>query len=120
MTTYTIKVFNQSGANKSYVLFTQPPGVTTPVYTNAWATFDNIHNDGWDSLVFTPEPVVQGKTVKVTPAPRILVSEGAYTPGQVFTPAKGAKIAVVDFTGLPNTTATVTEHPDGGFSVVYD
>lgn len=120
MTTYTINVFNQSAAKKSYVLFTQPLGVTTPVYTDAWATFDNIPNGGWDSLVFTPEPAVQSKTVKAPAAPRILVAEGAYAPGQVFTPAKGAKIAVVDFKGLPNTTATVTEHPDGGFSVVYD
>jgi hypothetical protein len=120
MTTYTINVFNQSGANKSYVLFTQPPGGVTPVYTNAWVVFDDISNGGWESATVAPEPAVQSKTAKAPPAPRILVAEGAYTPGQVLTPAKGAKIATVDFTGLPNTTATVTEHPDGGFSVVYD
>ena len=119
MTTYTITVLNQSGANKSYVLFMQPPGATTPIYTNAWATFDNIHNGGWDSIVFTPEPAVQSKTVKAMPAPRVLVAEGAYTPGQVLAPAKGANLAVVDFTGLPNTTATVTEHPDGSLSIAY-
>ena len=119
MTTYTISVFNQSGADKSYVLFQQPPGGATPSYANAWATFDNIPNGGWDSLVFTPEPAVQSKTVKAMPAPRVVVAEGTYTPGQVFKPAKGANLATVDFSGLPDTTATVTEHPDGGLSIAY-
>ena len=119
MTAYTINVLNQSGANKSFVLFTQPPGGTTPIYTNAWAVFENINNGGWDNVVFTPEPAVQSKTVKAPPAPRVLVMEGVYKPGQVVKPAKGAKVATVDFKGRPETTATVTEHPDGGFSVAY-
>ena len=37
MTTYTISVFNQSSVSKSYVVFMQPPGGVTPIYTNVWA-----------------------------------------------------------------------------------
>lgn len=58
MTTYTIKIYNQSNFNKSYVVFMEPPQVTsnggqTPVYTNAWRTFPNLTNGGWDSIVYT-------------------------------------------------------------------
>lgn len=58
MTTYTIKIYNQSNLNKSYVVFMEPPQVTsnggqTPVYTNAWCTFPNLTNGGWDSVAYT-------------------------------------------------------------------
>jgi hypothetical protein len=119
MTTYTIRVINQSGANKSYVVFMQSPVGVTPVYTNAWAVLDNIANGGWDSVSNTPEDAVQGKTLEAPPALRCLVAEGAYAPGQVIEPPQGANVATVDFTGRPETTATVTEHPDDGFSVDY-
>lgn len=58
MATYTIKIFNQSQVMKSYVAFMQQPavsasGASTPVYTNAWATFENITPGSWDSVVYT-------------------------------------------------------------------
>ncbi|PIC00841.1 hypothetical protein [Caulobacter sp. X] len=58
MATYTIKVYNQSTLNKSYVVFLQPPqvtanGGTTPIFTNAWRTFPNLTNGGWDSVKYT-------------------------------------------------------------------
>ena len=61
MATYTIRVHNQSGASKSYVVFMQPPqtapgGSPVPVYTNAWATFDDITDGAWDSVNYTPPP----------------------------------------------------------------
>lgn len=58
MATYTIKVYNQTQANKSYTLFMHPPQITAPsgsppVYSNAWATFENITHSSWDSVVYT-------------------------------------------------------------------
>ncbi len=58
MATYTIKIFNQSQVTKSFVAFLQQPtvvssGGSTPVYTNAWATFENITNGAWDSVTYT-------------------------------------------------------------------
>ena len=114
-TTYTISVINQSGANKSYFVFQAPPpsfGGQTPVYTNAWAALENLTNDGFDSVSYT----VEGADHK---PPRFLIAEGDYAPGQVIAPPEGANVATVDFTGLPQTTAAVTEHPDGDFSVAY-
>lgn len=114
-TTYTINVINQSGASKSYVVFQAPApssGGQTPVYANAWATLENLTNDGFDTLTCT----VEGADHE---APRFLVAEGDYQPGQVIEPPEGANVATVDFTGLPQTMAAVTEHPDGDFSVAY-
>ncbi|MFZ0268748.1 hypothetical protein [Caulobacter sp.] len=115
MTTYTINVVNQSGASKSYVVFQAPPpafGGQTPVYTNAWAALEHITDSGFDSVTYT----VEGSDHEV---PRFLVTEGDYTPGQVIDPPEGGNVATVDFTGLPQTAAAVTEHPDGEFSVDY-
>ncbi|MET3664787.1 hypothetical protein [Caulobacter sp. 1776] len=58
MAKYTIRIFNQSLANKAYVAFMQEPVVTsnggvTPVFTNAWACFENVTNGSWDSVVYT-------------------------------------------------------------------
>ena len=114
-TSYTINVINQSGANKSYVVFQVPApssGGQTPVYANAWATLENLTNDGYDSVTYTVEGADQDP-------PRFLVAEGDYAPGQVIEPPEGGNVATVDFTGLPQTTAAVTEHPDGDFSVAY-
>ena len=58
MASYNIRIYNQSLVNKSYVVFMQAPivtsnGGTTPIYTNAWATFENITNGGWDQVDYT-------------------------------------------------------------------
>lgn len=58
MATYNIQVLNSSGFAKSYVLFMQPPQVTSTggqpvVYTNAWVTFNGIQPSGTDSVAYT-------------------------------------------------------------------
>jgi len=115
MTSYTINVINRSGYDKSYSVFQAPPpmpGGQTPVYTNAWATLQNITDEGFDSVTYT----VEGADHQ---APRFVIAEGDYVPGQVIDPPESANVATVDFTGLPQTTAAVTEHPTGDFSVAY-
>lgn len=58
MASYNIRIYNQSLISKSYVVFMQAPivtsnGATTPIYTNAWVTFNNITNGGWDQVDYT-------------------------------------------------------------------
>lgn len=216
MATYTIRIFNQSRANKSYVAFMQAPTVTsnggvTPVFTNAWATFENITHNSWDSVVYTeaayacwaqpaealnpnttldsggvmsvntatndtvlftntgvtgfdgvispgtaqngsfsimsgtdftplnnfvfglardnggaiPAPVatfpaLPNEIYNVTPVVKFYVADGLYVPGQVIDySAVSNNIATIDFTGLPQTSATVIQDDYGRFSVTY-
>lgn len=114
--TYTIRVNNQSGVDKSYIVFMPPPvepGGQTPVYTNVWATFENVTPGAWDSLVYKPD------SADGSPPPSLIVAEGADMPGQVIEPPKGVNVATIDFAGRSQITADVTQHPDGGFSVAY-
>lgn len=58
MTTYTIRISNKSKYSKNYVAFMEPPQVTNkggsqPVYTNAWVTFENITEGGYDKVVYS-------------------------------------------------------------------
>ncbi len=114
--TYTIRVNNQSGVDKSYIVFMPPPvepGGQTPVCTNVWATFQNVTTGAWDSLVYKPD------SADGSPPPSLIVAEGADMPGQVIEPPKGVNVATIDFAGRSQITADVTQHPDGGFSVAY-
>jgi hypothetical protein len=57
MVAYTIQIWNQSKHNKSYVAFMQAPIVTAQggepeVYTNAWATFPDLTNGGFDTVIY--------------------------------------------------------------------
>jgi hypothetical protein len=216
MATYTIRIYNQSLANKSYVVFMQPPvvsasGGTPPIYTNAWATFENVTNGSWDTVeysdttyaywtpanaaltpgavldsggampvntatgnavtfsntgatgftsVASPDPAQNGsfsitsppdftpansfvfglashnggvvpaptacfqaqpnETYNITPVVKFYVADGLYTPGQVIdVPAISDTCAAIDFTGQPQTTATVAHGPNGAFTVTY-
>jgi hypothetical protein len=110
MTAYTINVVNQSTARQSYALFIEPPGVTAPADANIVASFENVPDGGWDSLIYTPEGV----------APRFLITEGVYAPGEVIDPPRATTATVIDFTGRSQYTATVTERPDGGFTIIYN
>ncbi|EJL25462.1 hypothetical protein PMI01_04366 [Caulobacter sp. AP07] len=60
-------------------------------------------------------------TFEITPAQgRFYVLEGDYITGQVIDTSEDANCAVVDFTGLPQTTATVTQTADGEYAVQYN
>jgi len=216
MATYTIKILNNAQANKSYVAFMAQPvvtsnGGTVPVYTNAWATFENITDGGWDSVVYTqstyaywsqaaaqlspttiidsggtkqvntattdtvaftntgatgfgsvaspgtaqngsfsittttdftpannfvlglassngsliPSPVASfaalpNEIYNITPVVKFYVADQLYQAGQVIDySATSNQIATIDFTGLPQTTATVVQAANGAFSVTY-
>lgn len=212
MTTYTIQIWNQSLVGKSYALLTHTPEVTSrrgslPVYTNAWATFADVTNGGFDRISFTDEvyaywsdppgdrllrggvmavntttqdtvnfiggsptgfatlvspgtaqagsfSIVTGtdftpvnayvlglariaespipvpaatfaaapnEVYNVTPVSKFYVVDGAYTPGELIdaTAATG-NAAVIDFTGRPQTTATVIQGANGTFTVTYN
>jgi hypothetical protein len=58
MAEFTIEVLNNSGFDKSYVVFSETPKVTrngsdVEVFSNAWVTFDGIRPNGYDSLTYT-------------------------------------------------------------------
>ncbi len=215
MATYTIQILNNSGFAKSYVAFMKPPIVTgsggnPQVYTNAWATFPSITNNGFDSVTYTdttyaywgatPEelspgtvmswggtalvdtgqqdsvefsgeapygfgPVTHGgamtgsyriiaeqdftaasgfvfgmakagqtavpapvatflaqpnDTFNVTPVVQFYVADGSYTAGEVIdVSVTSTQSAMIDFTGLPQTVATVIQNANGGWTVEY-
>jgi hypothetical protein len=147
MATYTINILNQSGFTKSYVVFMEPSVVTspsgeTPVHANAWATFENVTNGSYDSVVYTPPGITadndavpglasagETQTQTQTPSPAatfyaqaeasFYVSNSDYTPGQVIDPSQAHNTAWIDFTGRPD-TATVTQGADGAYTVQYN
>jgi hypothetical protein len=56
MATYTIQVVNRSGFNKAYTILMASPrvnrnGEPLKAYTNAWATFPSLPDNGFDKLV---------------------------------------------------------------------
>ncbi|MBO9557251.1 MAG: hypothetical protein J7515_01525 [Caulobacter sp.] len=95
----------------------QPPptsgGGTAPVYTNVWATFENVPNDGSDSLDYAPDEST------AAPAPRYIIAEGEFFPGEVIKPPATPNAAAIDFADRPETTATATQDSSGVFSVIY-
>jgi hypothetical protein len=129
MTTYTIRIVNQSGGTESYVVFLAPPGGETPVHANVWVTLENVTDGGYDSVVYTTpditgdhdpvsDPASAGEAVttfNVQSETRFYVSTSDYTPGQVIDPSQAPDTARIDFAGRPD-TATVTRGPDGGVS----
>lgn len=74
MAKYTIKVLNNSGFAKNYVLFMQPPAVTSTggqpvVYSNAWVTFNGILPGGTDTVEYTDETFAYWATATMPVAP---------------------------------------------------
>lgn len=59
-------------------------------------------------------------TFNITPVEKFYVADGVYTPGAVIDVSMtSSEYAEIDFTGKPQTTATVIQAADGSFSVVY-
>ncbi|QJE03480.1 hypothetical protein HH212_19585 [Massilia forsythiae] len=81
MAQYTIQVYNQSGFPKSYVVFSEPPTVTSAgsqvqVFTNAWVTFPSVRNGGIDTLVYTDIIDAYWGTVPEALSPSVVVHQG--------------------------------------------
>jgi hypothetical protein len=74
MTTYSISVLNSSGFSKSYVVFMEPPRVTSTggnpdVYPNAWVTFNGLMQGGTDSVTYTDATFAYWATATIPVAP---------------------------------------------------
>lgn len=66
---------------------------------------------------FLAEP---NNTFEVIPVVKFYVGDGAYTPGEVIDVKEfSTRPAEIDFTGKPQTTATVVQNSDGSFVVQY-
>lgn len=81
MASYTIRIYNQSLLNKSYVVFMQAPivtsnGGTTPIFTNAWATFENITNGGWDQVDYTETTYAYWSQPEQALSPGVTIDSG--------------------------------------------
>lgn len=117
MATYTIQVLNSSGFSKSYVLFMQPPQVTSTggqpvVYTNAWVTFPGIKPGGYDTLTYTDSTFAYWATATMPVAPGTTMGQSGVA--AVDTTAQDS----VPFIGAaPTGFGTVT--PGGAMSGSY-
>lgn len=85
MATYTIRIYNQSLIDKSYVVFMEAPivtanGGTTPIYTNAWATFENITNGGWDSVIYNQTTYAYWSQPPEALSPGVTIDSGGVMP----------------------------------------
>ena len=123
MAVYTIRILNQSSLSKSYAVFMQPTPVVESggaphIYANAWATFENIRQGGWDSVDFSPDEDL-GRDSRKDAAPRFLIADDETLPGQVSDASQAAATVAVDFTDRRQTVATVTQEVGGAFSVAY-
>jgi hypothetical protein len=111
-------------------------GPTTPgiamagsyvIATNADFTAANNYVFGLARPSGTPMPspvatfkAMPNDTFNITPVEKFYVTDGQYTPGAVIDITEtSTKAAQIDFTGKPQTTATVIQAADGSFSVTY-
>lgn len=112
MTAYTIRVLNQSSAIKSYAAFIQTPVATTgggapEVFANAWATFENVSQGGFDTVTYTESA---GLT-----AVRLVEAAGAPAPvtTQDFTPTNDFMLRQPgNGSPIPSPVATFDTHPN--------
>ncbi|MFT4254507.1 MAG: hypothetical protein QM608_18730 [Caulobacter sp.] len=113
-TTYTIRVLNHSAAAQSYTIFAQPPAAPgTGVYTQAWASLDNVASGGFDAINYTPE--------NSESAPHFYVNDIAFAAGEPIDCSTVASAPIeVDFTDKTETTATVIQQPNRAFLVSYE
>lgn len=65
-------------------------------------------------------PAIPNERYNITPVVQFFVADSAYAPGAVIdVEAMSSDYATIDFTGRPQTTATVIQEPSGVYSVVY-
>jgi hypothetical protein len=81
MATYNIKVLNSSGFAKSYVIFQEPPVITSEgsqpkVYTNAWVTFGNVLPGSFDNVQYTDVTFAYWASTQLPVAPGTVVYQG--------------------------------------------
>jgi hypothetical protein len=83
MTEYTIQVLNNSGFAKSYVIFQEPPVVTSSgsnveVFSNAWVTFPSLLPGGYDKVVYDDVVEAYWGTLPSRLSPTVVVNSGGF------------------------------------------
>lgn len=76
-----------------------------------------------NSPIPTPTAIFEAlpnEIYNVTPVNKFYVAEGAYAPGAVIDASMTPGAAEIDFSGRPQTTATIVQQPDGSFSLTYE
>jgi hypothetical protein len=92
--------------------FTQANG-----YMFGLARPGNIPTIASPVATFVAEP---NDTFNITPVIKFYVADGAYTPGEIIDfSTTSTSAAEVNFTGLPQTSAVVTQNSNGSFTVQY-
>ena len=100
---YQIIAKSDFNASNNYVFGMAKPAGSSPI-PNPVATFTAEPND----------------TFEIIPVVKFYVADGSFTEGEIINVKKFSTTpAEIDFTGLSQTTATVTQHSDGSFSVQY-
>ncbi len=121
MATYSIKIYNQSQLNKSYAVFMQPPIVnsnsgTSSVFTNAWVTFENLTNGGWDTVSYSESTYAYWAQSAEALTPGAVVDSGGVAP------VNTATRDTVQFTNTGATGFSTVTSPgaaqDGSFEIV--
>ena len=115
MTTYNVRVLNQSGFPKDYVLFSEPPAVTSSgaaveVFTNAWVTFTGVGNGGFDSVTIDEITDAYWGTTPSALSPTVVVMQGGFAgvvtatrDSVIFSNASGAVGFGANQSGIANT-----------------
>lgn len=90
MTTYTLKVMNNSGFNKNYVFFMQAPLVTSTgadpqVFTNAWVTFTGVRPGSTDTVNYTDETYAYWATAMTPIGPGSSMGQSGQAPANTAT-----------------------------------
>ncbi|UAL09042.1 hypothetical protein [Caulobacter segnis] len=121
MATYTIRIYNQSLVDKSYVVFMQAPivtsnGGTTPIFTNAWATFENITNGGWDQVVYNQTSYAYWSQPAESLSPGVTIDSGGVMPVNTAT-TDTVTFTNTDVTGF-NSLTSPGQAQNGSFQIV--
>lgn len=107
MATYSIRVLNNSGFVKNYVIFMEPPivnnkGANPQVYTNAWVTFQGVQPGSVDVVNYTDETSALWATATTQVAPGTTVDQYGTIPVNTATQDSVTFVGDSDATGFTN------------------
>ncbi|MDB5456708.1 MAG: hypothetical protein JWP92_2293 [Caulobacter sp.] len=122
MATYNIKVLNESGFSKSYVVFMEKPKVSSTggqpqIFSNAWATFTALLPNGYDSVTYTETTYACWGTSPEPLSPGVVLSSGG---NALVDTSKRSSVPFI--AGPPTGFGTVTGGTamSGSFAIVAD
>jgi len=108
MATYTIKVQNESGFGKDYVVFQKPPevisnGSNVEVFSNAWITFTGILPGSFNSLTYEDITYAYWGTMTSDMSSTTSITQGGSTLVNTAT-QDGVAFQADDYTGFGDVT----------------